>query len=391
MQVGEYSKKLIKPDSRNATFKPLKKLTQEVGNIAGYFEGVQKQFSTSDNLKVFIYDFSEMRETISSVLWLVNKNRETESIKLEKKLNDKLKEIPGFNPNIKYIFSVICNNVQAMLKTIYDVSVAAHDKKEERSKELKNYITDLPKKPSTERDVNDDSMGSKEVQSYPWPSIHIKKGGKNETIEEHWIGDTTKFPRLTPAYFPEIRFIEEFLTNYVIKKADVTTITKEGRKIANSEKDTDNWFPINPLDYRDNPYFDLITAKDITQIEKSIGETLCLRALISKNYSNYNSDQLKHVAELEGINAYRTMFSNDGTKLLLTKLINESNLNPDTLITGLINDGILSIPIENDTEYILQETTSKEYKLSGYRISGYRNKDATFILIGSQKGECHKL
>ena len=379
--IDRYGRQLISPPIRNATFQPVKLLTQQDGNNPGYFEGVQKQFSVSDDLKVFIYDFSEMREKISTLLWMVEKKRVTESLALEKKLNDKLKESTGFNPNIKYIFSIICNNVQAMLKTIYDVSLDAHNKKEERSKELKKYTTDLPKKPPTDGDPIV-AMGSKEVQSYPWPSIYIK--GKNETIEEAWIGDP-QF-NLTPRYFPEIGFIEEFLRNYVIKKADVTKATKAGRKIASSGKDTDNWFPINPLDYRDNPYFDLITATDINIIKKNISETLCLRALISKNYSNYDAATLKNLAILEGINAYKTMFSNDGSKLLLTKLINESNLDPDTLISDLINDGML---IESGTEYILQEPTgvnSREYKLSGHRISGYRDREATFILIGSQGG-----
>ena len=155
--------------------------------------------------------------------------------------------------------------------------------------------------------------------------------------------------------------------------------------------------PNKPLDYDDNPYFELILENDINTVKEKLSETLCLRALVSKNYSNYGVNSLKQLGALEGISAYKTLFSQDGGKLTITKLINEHNINATQIISYLTWDstrnpnGILVKNYDDTTKknvFTLQEpqgVNAEKYRLSGKIISGYRDSDAAFILIGDNE------
>ena len=360
---------LTKP-ARNESFEPFVELSPK------FWAGAQQNFTKSEFVKVFVYDFSGMKQIIHTILNKVKKERKQREVEIEKKLNDKLSEEIGFNPNIHYVFSIFCNNIQAMLATQYDVAEAAHKKRTSRNDDLKNY--------STQTDLPLDEDGN--AISYPWPTLH--KLNQNEgTSEEEYIGNSNAFPNLKVNNFPEIEFITEFLQNYISKKAELFDANKISTKIATGGRDTNNWFPINPIDFRDNPYFNLITESSISAIEKQVGEILCLRAIVSKNYSFYDTNSLEDLGKVEGINAYKTLFRKDGSSLKLTKLISNANFNSSSLISRLVADNILKHVgnIGNDDEYKLVETSgvnASNYKISGKVISGYRNKNADFILIG---------
>ena len=360
---------LTSPD-RNKAFKP------EIQFDGKFWGKAQREFTKSDSVLAFVYDFSKMKQIVNTIWNLVKKERKIREEEINKELNKKLSKDIGFNPNIKYVFSILCNNVQAMLATQFEVAEEAHNKRKSRNSELKNYssMSDLP------RDDDGNAI------SYPWPSLHINNPNEG-TVEVKYIGNDDFFPNLTKENFPEIKFIEEFLQNYITKKAQVISANKISAKISTGGRDTDNWYPINPIDFRDNPYFDLITESNIPSIEKKIGEILALRAIVSINYSNYKKtnakNSLEDLGKLDGINAEKTLFNKDGSNLKLVKLISKSNFTATHIINKLVNNRYL-LDVGNN-EYRLKESSginATNHEISGKLISGYRNKDADFILMG---------
>ena len=366
MQSGNLSTKLTE-DIINEKFNTITELTPE------FFAGVEKNFTKNSAVLVYIYDFSDMRQNIQTLIEKVNKKRELEKIKLTAELNTKLTEKLGFNPTIRYVFTVICNNVQAMLKTLYDISDKAHEKNIQlkRSSDLFNYTTDLP-------------IINGEPQSFPWPAINsaLPDGGG---FESAYIGDAEKFPSIDQDNFPEIKFIREFIKKYLEKETEISAANQVMSKLANSGKDTDDWFPINPIDYRDNPFLNLVNVKDGPELEKNLSNTLALRAMVSKNYSNYKKDDLRNLGKLDALIANKTMFDKDGTKQILSRILANGTLTPSVV------EGSSHLVKLSNNEFRLSETSIiglQHKSISGIQIGGYRdNGNGSYILIGSKDRE----
>jgi hypothetical protein len=53
--------------------------------------------------------------------------------------------------------------------------------------------------------------------------------------------------------------------------------------------DTDNWFPINPIDYEQNPYLLYRSYNDEPTVKESFISTVFERVGILENYSLFNS------------------------------------------------------------------------------------------------------
>ena len=97
---------------------------------------------------MFVYNFADMRQLTQNIINYIQTVRDKEKKEIEKRLNKSLREELKFNPTLKYVFSVICNNTQAMIQTLYEVSVDSQSEslKKQRNKlfNRKFSLNDLP-------------------------------------------------------------------------------------------------------------------------------------------------------------------------------------------------------------------------------------------------------
>ena len=107
-----------------------------------------------------------------------------------------------FSPKVKDVFRILCNNTDAMLQTLADITKEAEKKsKQQRRKDaLEGYITDTP---------------PKNKNSYGWPRIH-----KSEIkgVEEVYMGDIKELVNNYSADFPEYHFVNEVYENLVARR-----------------------------------------------------------------------------------------------------------------------------------------------------------------------------
>ena len=129
---------------------------------------------------------------------------------------------------------------------------------ENRKNILKNYETDVPQ--------------GIDISAFPT----IYENGA-EGLEEIYIGEVSGINR---SDFPELNFVEEVfenLTSRTIEIEQVTTATNTGTGL-----DTDNWFPINPIDYETNPWIKLNNSDDIVKTKEELVEKFFIRLGILK-------------------------------------------------------------------------------------------------------------
>ena len=95
---------------------------------------------------VQVLDFTEMRGRLQKKLNFIREEVEEQKELTTNELNKKLADNLGFTPTIKDIFRIICNNTQAMLSTVHEVTETAESpaNKEDREEALRNYGTDIP-------------------------------------------------------------------------------------------------------------------------------------------------------------------------------------------------------------------------------------------------------
>jgi predicted chitinase len=335
----------------NSSFKP-----------SNYFNASGRtEYEEADGLSlesfVSIVDFrnirTETQKRIDDIEVLLKEKRKGVQEELNEVLNKKLE----FNPNIRNVFRVLANNIQAMLSTLYDVSSKAESQSGRKSA-LGGYNTDVP--------ANSERI-------YPWPSIYRKTDGGAD--EEIYIGEINNggLNRL----FPEYEFVEEVFDVLVSRTREFEQITK-----ATSLKDgldNDNWFPINPIDYNVNPFLNINVLNTEEDIRKELIRQLVTRNVLLTNYSKFDNKSgtanISTYGEFDGINANRTIFSNVVRSIITT---NFKSLSPQNIIDEAIKYGFIT---PNGSNNILNEEMNPE--VSGVRISGKRSDEVDYILIGN--------
>ena len=189
--------------------------------------------------KVLVVDFREIRATlqdqINDLEGYIETQREIVQVESNDILLSNFKSNNNFLPNVKNCFEIIANNTQAMVETVYDITKSSEDADvRQRNKILKKNKTDIP-----------ESLLKESSKSVAWPTIYRDNG--DGSIEEIYIGDVKGVKK---QYFPEYKFVEEVYDNFLKRKSDLQQITINNKGVL----DTDNWFPINPIDYNENPY-----------------------------------------------------------------------------------------------------------------------------------------
>jgi hypothetical protein len=365
----------------NSSFKPTDLITPEVK------ASLIKELGSPQN-PMYVYNFSDMRQLTQNIIDYIQKVRDKEKKEIEKRLNKTLTEELKFNPTLKYVFSVICNNTQAMIKTLYDVS---RDSQSESLKKSRNKLfngrfslNDLPKEtPTVDKGATNNTK--QVLTPYPWASV-FKQENDNTDPQEFYIGEDLKTKEETN--FPEVTFISEFLTKYLEGKSSINQAKSIATKTQNSGADTNDWYPINPIDITDNPYYKLLSVNNKEDFNKKLNETLILRALTILNYSNYKEkspNYLNFFAELEAYNVEKLLFLFEGSKKTFLKYLqatSQSQTDIDNIVDSLISQGVV---IDDGNDLVLNEDGGKNiFKVSDTKISGIRwNDNIKYIVIGT--------
>jgi hypothetical protein len=188
---------------------------------------------------VVVADFREIREKIENEIQSLESIIKSQQQIVQEDLNEKLFNKSNnseneFKPTIKTCFEVLANNTQAMVETIYAITKSSENLGSQRNSLIKSQQTDIP-------ETLLDSLSSKD-KSIAWPSFYSSSDGESQ--KEIYIGDVRG---VTRNKFPEYDFVERVFDNFISKREELQQITKTS--VLNNGTDTDNWFPINPMDY----------------------------------------------------------------------------------------------------------------------------------------------
>jgi len=315
---------------------------------------------------VLVADFRKQREFLEKRIKDLEKDVKVLRERVENEINEELlrnfEQRFNFKPTISKCFEIIANNAQAMIETIYDISYEASQKNisENRKNILKNYETDVPQ--------------GIDISAFPT----IYENGA-EGLEEIYIGEVSGINR---SDFPELNFVEEVfenLTSRTIEIEQVTTATNTGTGL-----DTDNWFPINPIDYETNPWIKLNNSDDIVKTKEELVEKFFIRLGILKNYSNFDNTTgfptIDDYIRLDSIAANKTIFDK-GARDVISNLLNELENN----ISILENTEFFKTNIQQiGLKYKWKEEIALP-KIGDIELSGNLNKDVDFILFDKQE------
>ena len=335
----------------NASFDP----TQELGDPKKRKTHQRKMLSTN---YVQVLDFREMRGKIQKKIYAVSEEVEIQKEHTQKEINEKLKESLGFNPTIRDVFRIICNNTQAMLSTIHQITTDAESpsNKQDRKDALRGYSTDIPQT----SDYN-----------YAWPKVFRTQEGKGE--EEIYLGDITGINSYKTS-FPELGFVENVHKILNGRRKELKQISKATNAI--SGLDTDNWYPINPIDYNTNPFIKINNENSKVKILDEFVYKLFIRTTTLNTYSQF-PDAISDYALFDGINANQTIFSKNVRRIVKSNLFLEYILNR-AIELDLIEENIVTI--DGKPYYRIKEKATvgrKFQKIGAKPISGYRNNSET--------------
>ena len=330
------------------------------------------EFMSQDT--VFVLDFTKMRSEVKRMLIDIEKKLEEDKKEVNKEINEKLKESIGFNPTVKTVFQIICNNAQALIQSIFNIAEQAEGKSDQRAKDLINspvIDTDI-----TSDTDNKDSWNNSTI--YAFPKIIVEsEDGKGQA--EKYMG--SKSLNLSTNSFPEIGFIENITEGITESSKEISDIKKQTSKLKKQGFDTDSWVPVNSIDVSNNNPFlfiNSIESQGDIEIKKQFYNILLTRYAVAKNYSNMDETQLAGFGMFDAINAKKSIFTPTIRKMLSTALNMSGS---DAIISAGKTDNYV---IENNNTPILNENEELP-KLGKVEISGFRNNDVEYIYIDQNK------
>ena len=329
--------------------------------------------SFNPDTSVFVIDFREQREKTENLIQDVEEKIKGLKEKVNKELNEKIlanfEGENGFQPYIENCFRILANNTQAMVETIGSITKTAENEKGRGIDILLNGLeSDIP-------NVINVDEGSKSVG---WPSIYKKND--DGSSDEVYIGNTN----LNKELFPEYQFIEEVYRNIVAKTKSLEQVTK-----ASSLKnglDTDNWFPINPLDYSINPYIKYNNFTTAPVLNNELVSQFMTRVAILENYScwdiNTGGDYTTY-GKLDGINAKNTIF-NVKVKSIIAESIKDIKSNLSSLNNYEYNNFFITNEIKSPVSNVYKIPSDKKIEVGQIDIQGGRNEDTDYIVFDFQ-------
>jgi hypothetical protein len=312
---------------------------------------------------VLVADFRKQRELVEDRIKeleiTVKAQREAVQLEINERLLINFKRLFGFNPTIDNCFEIIANNTQAMVETIYDISAEAEQKSksDNRDKILSGYETDVP-------------TG---IQSVAWPTVYRKNG--DGSLEEIYIGELGSVNKVD---FPEYRFTEEVFEILIAKEKELDEISRAS--VLKSGLDTDNWFPINPIDYKINPWIKLNVLNTKKEIKEELAKQIFFRIALLKNYSRFDANtglsSIQDYANFESIAANKTIFSKNVRGVLGNLLVELKNGTDTLLDTDFFKDNINNL----GNKYTFKEDNVLP-TYNDFDLSGKYSENANYILF----------
>ncbi len=305
--------------------------------------------------KVNVYDFSKTRDSVRKVKRQLEKEQKIKLKKVTELINKQISESINFNPTIQNTFEVIMNNTQVMLESLHDVSIKAEENGKFRYGVLGG---------------NTDNTGK---VIYPWPTVYETDGDEGE--KETWLGSISG---VDESLFPEIKFVEDVIDGYVKTSKQL----EQNRKLVaqvNQGNVTDNWLPINILDYNKNPYVEYngnqLWTNVIKEIPTELYENLLVRTITLSSYSNLIDDKLTNFAQIDGAVA--------ATNIKVPDYINviKQNLNTSDVIDYGVDNKII---IKDGDKYKLSDEYNSIGGFTNKTITGHINNDDDnlYLIIG---------
>ena len=289
-----------------------------------------------------------------------------------------------FKPTIKNCFEVLANNTQAMVETIYDITVKSESKdiSQQRKNVLSSYSTDIP--PSLSDKLGNGKSG------IAWPSVYSSEDGGEKEV---YIGEIAKSNR---DIFPEYDFVERVFENFISKRKELKLVTKES--FFSNGLDTDNWYPLNPIDYKENPFIKLRFLGVQKEIKEYFVEQMLTRIALLTNYSLFTDttggESISSYARFDALNAYETVRVNNNTVLNLSNIITEIKnetipFGSNSLVgkTNFYKNRVEESESGPITQYNLLENDNFP-KISGVKFGlDYSNENNEYILFGKNNSE----
>jgi len=345
-----------------------------------------KNSEFTDTTVGFVMDFRAIRMLVNDMIISIKEEKKKIEEKVVEELNNELSKQLGYKPTIGTVFQILCNNAQAFLQTIYEVSKSAEEKNRDRQKALSkaSVTSDLQLK---------EEFDFKSQTIYAFPSLYVKeKGG----FVEKYIGAEGIFPpgdENSINAFPEIPFIDEMIKKLVIQESTLKRITSQVVKAKKSKggSDTDNWIPINPIDYETNPFFLLNSAQSETAegkdiLYKKFINILVERFLILKYYSFPGDVTTPYIyGTWDGILA-KISFIDDTIKRTLQTFLKSDDKETTEKRNQLFKEAINEIPFKNvkddDYDFLIVGSSNKGRGILGNNLKLVdEQKDAQYQII----------
>jgi predicted chitinase len=320
--------------------------------IIGDYVGVGK-FSSDGSDIVRVYNLFDVRVEIEKKYNEILEDKKEKEKEFIDYLNIELAKKLDFDPKMRDIFTIIMNNIQAMLTTIYNVAKKASDEsiKQKRIKAIRDKRTDI-------------KDGAEQV--YPFPDVANQSEGSTEEIT--WLGDFIK--RSDYDAFPEIDFVENSIRGYI----RTNRIFNDTAKLTKFEL-IEGWLPINPTDTTEIPYKNLSWNRlSGSGISGELIETILKRLGVIVGFSEYNDRVINQVGYLEG--------SFCALEILDEKYRNiiDNNINIDDIIDYGISNNIISN--QGVDEYVLTDDPTDNLTFGATNISLYK-EDTDYIYISN--------
>ena len=337
---------------------------------------------------VVVADFREIREKLENEIQSLESIIKSQQQIVQEDLNEKLFNKSNdseneFKPTIKTCFEVLANNTQAMVETIYEITKSSENLGSQRNSIIKNQ--------QTETDIPDTLLKSlsDKNKSIAWPSFYTKTVN-NEPQKEIYIGDVQGVTRNN---FPEYDFVERVFDNLISKREELQQITKTS--VLNNGTDTDNWFPINPMDYDVNPFLKLRFLNTEKEIIEYFTEQMLTRIALWQNYSNFDTTtggEFSDYAQFDAINAFETVNVNNQTVLTINGIIERIKNDNDKFGSNSLignTDFFKNIVVEDDgttTTYALKEGDEVQPKIGDIPFGlNYDNAKIDYILFDNEE------
>jgi hypothetical protein len=220
--------------------------TIKPNNTSGFLDSPIKGSGNPSDYYIDLYEgvIKEINRALTEVEVQYKEQKEV----VRKKLNDEVRTILGFFPNIRNVFAIILTNVEVFLELLLKASVAAeeyHDTEDATTgmDPATQQILDLKGKINAGPEVSDENK--EKVKIYPWPTYYEKVGIGTEGSTGD-PGSKEKFPgdNINFISWPEVLFVEDFIKALTELAQDIALLDLEVENLPGF----DNFAPITPFE-----------------------------------------------------------------------------------------------------------------------------------------------